>query len=233
MTEIKTCKRTGLVYPTESGCEDIIKQAFFLADYGGIPCGVQLDGLTVMDAGANIGAFTKRALVDGAKKVTCYEPFPPALMHLTTNVGNDPRVEIIEKALTTKEKEGELITLYHKAHLGYTTSRAPSPANFKRYGWSKMELETISFWDEVDRIRPDFVKMDIEYEEWPIFAEGRIFPEFVKGLAIEFHIQQKKFGGVPRCEETLEQMFAGGEVYSTATQKMFGKPFTYCALVRR
>ena len=54
-------KKTGFFYPKDSGSENAIKEAYYLKDYGGLPSVVNFTGKTVMDCGAHIGTFSRRA----------------------------------------------------------------------------------------------------------------------------------------------------------------------------
>lgn len=115
----------------------------------------------VLDLGAHIGAFTKRALDGGAKKVICVEPWSPNLELLRRNHGANRKVTILPIACASTETI--TLTVPNERDTGavsaFVKHRVPSRTEVV----PAMTLEAI-----VKQHKPTFVKMDIEAAEWDV-----------------------------------------------------------------
>jgi len=182
MMELVQHSKTGFWYPEGSGSQNAIKEAYYLKDYGGLPSQATFKGAVVMDCGAHIGTFSRRALEEGAKKVVCYEPFPSSAECIRKNI---PSAEVVEAAVIGENSPETLEFYYRPQRLEGATLHHKGP-NHTRWNFQTIEVKTINFWEELNRVRPSILKMDIEGAEWSIL-EGRQIPEYVKTLFIEVH----------------------------------------------
>jgi FkbM family methyltransferase len=130
--------------------------------YGTGAGGVQ-PGDVVLDCGANVGVFTKKALALGASRVIAIEPAPENLEALRKNLAAEiaaGKVTIYAKGVWDKD---DTLTMYIDA----TNSAADSFV--RRVGDSgslQLPLTTIDHLvDELHLNRVDFIKMDIEGAE--------------------------------------------------------------------
>ena len=175
-------KKTGFFYPKDSGSENAIKEAYYLKDYGGLPSVVNFTGKTVMDCGAHIGTFSRRAFEEGAAKVICYEPFPECIEALKLNI---PTATIIEAAVA---KQSGTADFHFRNERLEGSSLIHKGANQVRWNYKTMQVTKLSFFDELHKIKPNILKMDIEGEEWNIFEDGnKQLPDYVEALFIEVH----------------------------------------------
>lgn len=114
----------------------------------------------VLDCGANVGAFTKRALDMGAKKVYAVEPWGPTLEVLRKNFGDHPQVEIFPYAVS---KTDVVLTLPKENRLGgvsgFVKHRKPVLSQ---------KAKGVSLEDLIKRTGATFLKLDIEGAEWDV-----------------------------------------------------------------
>jgi FkbM family methyltransferase len=74
---------------------------------------------TILDVGANVGAFSFWVLRVMANQnwcrptVHCYEPFPKNFIELQTNLGKEPNVQLHQAAVTKQNGTAELYTGLH------------------------------------------------------------------------------------------------------------------------
>jgi FkbM family methyltransferase len=177
-------KKTGFWLPANSGSESAIREAYLLKDYGGLPSSVVFKGKKVMDCGAHIGTFSLRALEEGASRVYAYEPFPACVEALNLNLTGKP-AEIIPKALVKRGEGGKTLDFHYREERLEGASLLHKGANQKRWNYQTMTVATVDFWNELQRIKPNILKMDIEGVEWDIIDEP--LPDFVEALFIEVH----------------------------------------------
>jgi FkbM family methyltransferase len=120
-------------------------------------------GDIVLDCGANVGVFTKKALAQGASRVIAIEPAPENLLVLRKNLAAEiaaGKVTIYAKGVWNKE---DTLTMYIDA----TNSAADS---FVRRtddsGTIQLPLTTVDrLVEELSLNRVDFIKMDVEGAE--------------------------------------------------------------------
>lgn len=139
-----------------------------------------------MDCGAYIGTFTAAAIEQGAKWAVCYEAAPKNAELLRENMNRyGKRVTVNELALVPGK--GGSIELTMSGFSG-ANSIIPSPNRKK-----SITVDTVNFRDELRRISPTVMKMDIEGAEYPILETLK--PGDLRGLNsvfIEFHPDPKR-----------------------------------------
>lgn len=139
-------------------------------------------GHTVLDLGAHIGAFTKRVLDQGAKKVYAVEPWTPNRELLVKNFGNDKRVEILPIACS-KQPHLELSIPgdnFTGAVSGYVNHRNPTRTEI---------VSTATLEQLIEQTSPTLIKMDIEG------AEHEVLPCDLTGVQVicgELHTMSMK-----------------------------------------
>lgn len=112
----------------------------------------RLDGMTVLDCGAHIGAFTTRCLQHGAAKVFAIEPEPGNLEMLRRNVKGLP-VEVIPKALGA---QATMVSVVGNCAVGHTVP-----------GGDIEQTTLAAILDDYGLAHVDIVKMDMEGAEAP------------------------------------------------------------------
>ncbi len=129
-------------------------------------------GDIVLDCGANIGVFTRKALSRGAAMVVAIEPAPQTLNALRRNFEAEiraGRVIVYPKGVWDRESEMDL-TLNETNQGGNSVVVEPERAARK----IRVPLTTIDhIVAELGLPRVDFIKMDIEGAEKPALVGGR------------------------------------------------------------
>lgn len=135
-------------------------------EYGDHARGVH-PGDLVLDCGANVGVFTRRALRAGASRVVAIEPAPWALECLRRNLADDirqGRVVVYPKGVWDREDKLELAV-----PSGGATSAGTLVLNPGRRGAGLDAVVPLTTIDhlvaELQLSRVDFIKMDIEGAE--------------------------------------------------------------------
>ena len=127
-------------------------------------------GDVVLDCGANVGVFTRRALKRGAKLVVAIEPSPSVLESLRRNLRDEiatGRVIVYPKGVWNKDSTLELTTNSALA------STANSVAIDRGGHGPTVPLTTIdAIVRELSLSKVDFIKMDIEGSEGPALEGG-------------------------------------------------------------
>jgi FkbM family methyltransferase len=120
-------------------------------------------GDVILDCGANVGVFTKRALARGAARVIAIEPAPENLRCLRKNFASEiaaGKVVIYEKGVWDKE---ETLTMHidpKNSASNSFVSQLPNTTDLL------LPVTTIDkLVDELRLARVDFIKMDIEGAE--------------------------------------------------------------------
>ena len=134
------------------------------------------EGDVVLDLGANIGAFAKQAAEKGAI-VHCYEPEPDNFTLLQLN---SPNTKNYKKAVVGKQNGNIKLFINSKRNKGIHMIR---PVN----GRENIEVETVSFSNLINEIKPNKIKIDVEGAEYGFLPFE--FPSFVKKLVMEIHFQ--------------------------------------------
>jgi FkbM family methyltransferase len=140
-------------------------------------------GKVVMDLGANIGGFCVRAEQLGAKQVVCYEPLPSNIEVLKLNTANT-KIKVVEKCVIGSDKP--TITFYlNNSKLAHCSASIKKKSKATEY-----VVPAVNFWDELQEIKPELIKMDIEGAEYEVLSHD--LPNFVKELAIEIHFSSNE-----------------------------------------
>lgn len=142
-----------------------------------LPVGIR-EGDIVMDVGGHHGHFALLAAREGAAQVCSYEPAPENLVYLRQNTRDVPQIELHECALGREKGVRELWL-----NPGRNTG---AHSLVKRRGREPVEIMVMSFANEVRKIKPDIIKIDIEGAEYELDLDCLAN---VRGIAIELHLQ--------------------------------------------
>ena len=154
----------------------------------------------VMDIGANIGAFTRWALNNGATSVICLEPETSNFECLRYNTQNAP-VALYNACAALEEGITEL-------WLSSTTKNPGNTSQTSRKGRFKEDnVKTINVHELMRSRGVQSVKMDCEGAEYEI-GWPDLMPESVRDVAAELHLSDKLFRS--RCEEMIESYKVAG-----------------------
>lgn len=143
---------------------------------------LDLDGCNVViDAGANVGLWTKYILTRLPKKVYCFEPNTKALDNLHKNMSDHKNVKIVPKAIGT---ENGKIKFYADEN-SLISSIYPTESNVE-YEVDSITFNTFLQENGIEKI--DLFKMDIEGAEFPIIRSfGKEEFDKVDAFLIEYH----------------------------------------------
>jgi len=134
------------------------------------------EGDTVLDLGANIGAFARQASKKGAK-VFCYEPEPNNFIMLEKN---SPDSHNIRSAVVGESKGNVKLYVNSKKNKGIHMLKSVN-------GRGSIEVSSVSFSDLIQKHRPNKIKIDVEGAEYDFLPFT--FPDFVERLVMEIHFQ--------------------------------------------
>lgn len=171
-------KKHQLYYRKDTSDLNMLKESW--KDYINVDCKDQV----VMDCGSNIGGFISKACIDGALAVYAYEPEQFNFDVLSKNVSIlkekfNTQIEIINSALIGSNAS------YVTFNINGAKTSACSGSVIKTRRSIELNVKAVNFWDELERIRPSIVKMDIEGGEYGVLTKD--FPEYVKEVALELH----------------------------------------------
>ena len=182
---------------TDSAC---IKEVY--RDYKNM----QLRDKVVMDLGGCSGAFCKFATDAKAKHIHTYEPEPKNLPLLYKNTAELEAVTVYEKAVINGD--AKTIDLYRGGRRGHSMESA---STLEIRGREKITVEACDFKTELERIKPDAVKMDVEGAEYTLLEIQ--MPECVTEMIVEYHFKRRALK--EKCAELhaylLEQNFEAVE----------------------
>lgn len=134
------------------------------------------EGKTVVDVGANIGAFTCLAADHGAARVIAIEPFAPNFEILQANAGAYDTVSLLRRALADDSSQTVTMPSVTEHIEARRVARGLHGVNFaivQAAGTGSDSVQTISLPEvlaehELDRV--DLLKIDCEGGEWAVFA---------------------------------------------------------------
>jgi FkbM family methyltransferase len=135
----------------------------------------------VLDAGANIGAFSYFAAKNGAKEIHAFEPEPHTYAMLVENVKNIPdNVSCIlyNRALTNSVEE------HIPFWVGYGRGGPSTATTEFRRGRNGIVAINENFKKIANEIQPNTIKIDIEGGEYNIVLD---IPDSCDELALEWH----------------------------------------------
>lgn len=136
-------------------------------------------GDVVMDCGAYIGTFAVAALRQGAGSAVAYEAEPKNAALLRANTAGLP-VTVIEAALTAGDAGSVVLNLS-----GFTCAHSVVPFPTQR---GRRVVKAVSFRDELRRVRPHVLKIDVEGAEYDLLdslRQGDLAG--VSCVVVEFH----------------------------------------------
>lgn len=139
-------------------------------------------GGTILDLGANIGAFSfecnKRY---PSSLVVAVEPDPENFSLLVKNAPNAVHIQ----AAVSKYDGSTFLYLNEGENKGLHSIREIQGRK------SKVVVATISFSSLLEKYKPEVLKIDIEDAEYYISEELSNLPDCVKAIAIELHLRPK------------------------------------------
>jgi FkbM family methyltransferase len=139
-------------------------------------------GSVVVDAGAQIGAFSVKASkqVGGAGIVYAFEPEPENFQYLIANTEHLNNVRIFNKALWSSE--GKKLLYLHPFNVGAHSLYPPREGDN-----GTLEVETTSL-DDMIKGKVDFMKIDVEGAELEVLKGAQhILEQFHPFIAVEIH----------------------------------------------
>lgn len=176
-------KKYGMLYRKDTCDLRMLNEG--TSDYTTIDCKDKI----VMDCGANIGGFVRAACISGAKEVHCYEPEPFNLNVLNENVGllnKEYNTKISVNGAALVANDDDIVTF----NINGSNNSACSGSLLKIAASIPLTVKAVNFFNELDRIRPQIIKMDIEGGEYDLIHQE--FPQYVEEVAIELHGWRKE-----------------------------------------
>lgn len=165
----------------------------------------------VLDVGGHIGSFTHFALRGGARSVTIVEPEPSNLRMIGLNHSNDPRVTIVEGAVSSvPDRE---VDLYRGTGTCTTMHTLVEVRSSKR---EIIRVRTVSILDLLASSGATHLKFDAEGAEYFLWNFMMDIPTQVESIAIEITTRPKsvKSGNRPALlMEALRRQFDPVHVY--------------------
>lgn len=195
---LKLHKRSGIFYRPKTSDAKMIRESS--GDYATVNC----FGKVVMDCGANIGGFIRKACHDGAKKVISFEPEPFNFEVLSENAKllkttfPETEIEVRNFALCNSDDSELTFNLNASSHSACSGSLIKTNKSFP------VKVNACNFWEKVNELRPQILKIDIEGAEYSLIE--REFPAFVEEVAFELHgfkleLREKMFAYIKSIEE--------------------------------
>ena len=165
-------------------------------------------GDIVLDCGANIGVFTKKALARGAKKVISIEPAPKTLEALRKNFApeiSSGRVVVVPKGVWSSEGKMELAINDADQALNSLVMEGPGVSD--KISIPVTTIDTIVAGLGLDRV--DFIKMDIEGSEKSALAGAReTIRRFRPKLSISSEHLADDFETIPALVRSIFQQYS-------------------------
>lgn len=166
--------KNGIWYRENSSDEISIKEC--LRNYKGI----DFNGKVVMDLGANIGGFSNLALKGGAKFVYAVEPDINNFEMVKKNTENWNNCEIINAAITDIDNL-DVVDFYIGSGKAGPLMASLEPVK----GRKKVSVNNLYAKDYIERVKPEFMKIDIEGGEYDIL---KYIPDSCSEVFIEWHV---------------------------------------------
>lgn len=218
-TEGKIHKKTGLTYRPNTSDVGMINDC--VNNYTGLDL---QPGDVVFDLGANIGGFVNECVRHGVQNVYAWEPDPFNYALLEHNAKSAQylhksvtRVQTIERAVVNDPDENDVTFVIkdnpNGACSGTVNENAPKQ-------WLRQTVKTSYFWDWIDNIEPNILKIDIEGGEYDLM--DRPFPEFVEQVAFELH-GMNKISYLKMLELYANFIADGWEVVELSPEIVFNK----------
>lgn len=186
--------------------------------YGDGPYRVQ-PGDVVLDAGANVGAFTREALDAGAGLVVAIEPSPPAVESLRRTFAADidaGRVRIVGRGVWNRPDTLPMYVYENTFLHSFVMMTRPDGLPHRRVDLPLTTIDAIVEELRLDRV--NFLKMDIEGAERQALEGARqTIRRFGPRMAIATENLPDDFEVLPRLVQSLEPAYraACGDVSFT------------------
>lgn len=149
----------------------------------------------VLDIGAHIGFFTKRALEHGAHYVIAVEPEPESFQYLKANFEQNPQVILVEAAVA----ETSPVTLYQKKNTTVHTIIPTRVTSRSSETTREVQVMAYSLRNLIDHYKPQVVKVDVESAE--LFWDWTNIGESVRHLAVELTLRRRSW--LPEAQAVL------------------------------
>ena len=174
-------------------------------------------GDIVLDCGANVGMFTRKALSRGAKLVVAIEPSPMTLKALQRNLEaeiRDGRVIIFPKGVWDRDGQLDLSQDQINEAANSVVLDAPHPTKPK----VRVPLTTIDHLvAELKLPRVDFIKMDIEGAEKPALKGGaETIKRFRPRMSLSSEHLKDDFTAIPALVRSIEPDYSYKGCHCTA-----------------
>jgi FkbM family methyltransferase len=141
---------------------------------------LDVKGKVVMDIGGCFGAATVMFVNCGAEKVICYEPEPSNFEMVVENTKDFENVIAVNAAVGART--GDTIPFY----MNEKGKNKGIGSVFKVRGRKEIRVETISFDEELEKHRPEVLKIDCEGGEYTFLTKP--LPDHVKQVCMEIHM---------------------------------------------
>lgn len=167
-----------------------------------------LEGAIVMDWGMNIGAFGKMVLQQPIKQYIGVECHPDNFEVAKRNLGDDPRVTLIQAAVGIED--GDLLLHLTRSKQNFCSGTVHLKSDrAKSLRPIQLNVKSLDVKKLLENFRPTHVKCDIEGSEYPILEYLNYqFPDSVQQLAIEFHWANRITSEEGECDRrNLEKTF--------------------------
>jgi FkbM family methyltransferase len=186
---------------------------------------------TIIDIGANCGAFTGWALKRWPDaKIFAYEPNPEALKFLSLNFVEDSRVDITSAAVTTK---GKAMLHRGKNNIGEASLNSIGEQDGKPFRVDSAHPKSLP--------AADLIKLDCEGEELSIIKAARKMIAKAQAVVLEWHNDKeadeilailKSDGFEASVERTMidrgiMKAWKPGAIQADTSRVMFGIPTHY------
>jgi FkbM family methyltransferase len=185
---------------------EVARDVFERHEYGGVPPHLLRRPPTMLDVGANAGAFAVYAKLfyHPQAVVHCFEPFPPALECLRQNVA--PFADVHVHPFALGNREGLAPLLLH-GELSVCNSLVPGLVAAPAGAASVTVREAGRVWDELELTEVDLLKLDAEGSEVAILESLGPRLSQVRFVLAEFHTRQDR--------RRLDVLLSGFELFGS------------------
>lgn len=182
----------------------VVEQVFARHEYGGVPAKVLRDPPTILDVGANVGAFAVYAKLVYHRQavVHCFEPFPPCVELLRQNVASFPGVQVHALALSDHDGEAPLF-LHQTLSVCHSLVRGLFDAQVGELAVPVRDAGR--FWDELGLQEVDILKLDAEGSEVRVLESLGPRLNAVRCVLTEYHSR--------RDRRHLDALLSGFELF--------------------
>jgi FkbM family methyltransferase len=178
----------------------------------------EIRGHKVLDIGANIGVFSVRAMLLGAKEVVAVEPESGAASVLRLNLHRfHTCCRVIECAVTASVSGSESVALYVPSSGNAVSATSARAVRGRR----ATMVDGRTFSSLLREYRPSLVKLDCEGAELD-FLDGTTLPSHVKVVCGELH---REHGNEARCRRIIKS-FSGWEAIHEPASYSFARCWT-------